>query len=96
MRYGIKAINSAYPNIRFKVLGVLYRNADSVPITKIVECNNALKNASAYVGAEFIDGYGINAVNSGTFLYDGTHPNANGKARIAETLARSIHEVWYE
>ena len=96
LRYGIKAINSAYPNIRFKVLGVLYRNADSVPITKIVECNNALKNASAYVGAEFIDGYGINAGNSGTFLYDGTHPNANGKARIAETLARSIHEVWYE
>ena len=96
LRYGIKAINSAYPNIRFKVLGVLYRNADSVPITKIVECNNALKNASAYVGAEFIDGYGINAGNSGTFLYDGTHPNANGKVRIAETLARSIHEVWYD
>ena len=96
LRYGIKAINSAYPNIRFKVLGVLYRNADSVSMTKIVECNEALRAAAAYVGAEFVGGYGINAGNSGTFLYDGTHPNANGNARIAETLARSIHEVWYE
>ena len=96
LRYGIKAINSAYPNIRFKVLGVVYRSADAVTPAEIVECNEALRAAAAYVGAEFVDGYGINAGNSGTFLYDGTHPNANGKARIAETLARSIHEVWYE
>ena len=95
LRYGIKAINSAYPNIRFKVLGVLYRNADSVPMTKIVECNNALKNAAAYVGAEFIDGYGINEGNRSTYLYDGTHPNGEGKQRIAETLARNIHDIWY-
>mgnify|MGYP002405009800 CR=1 FL=1 len=96
LRYGIKAINGKYPNIRFKVLGVVYRSADAVTPAKIVECNEALRAAAAYVGAEFVDGYGINAGNSGTFLYDGTHPNANGKARIAETLARSIHEVWYE
>ena len=95
LRYGIKAINSAYPNIRFKVLGVLYRNADSVPMTKIVECNNALKNAAAYVGAEFIDGYGINEGNRSAYLYDGTHPNGEGKQRIAETLARNIHDIWY-
>ena len=96
LRYGIKAINGKYPNIRFKVLGVVYRSADAVTPAKIVECNEALRAAAAYVGAEFVDGYGINAGNSGTFLYDGTHPNANGKARIAETLARNIHEVWYE
>lgn len=96
LRYGIKAINGKYPNIRFKVLGVVYRSADAVTTAKIVECNEALRAGAAYVGAEFVDGYGINAGNSGTFLYDGTHPNANGKARIAETLARSIHEVWYE
>lgn len=95
LRYGIKTINSAYPNIRFKVLGVLYRNADSVPVTKIVECNNALKDAAAYVGAEFIGGYGINEGNRSTFLYDGTHPNGEGKQRIAETLARNIHDIWY-
>lgn len=96
LRYGIKTINGKYPNIRFKVLGVVYRSADAVTPAEIVECNEALRAAAAYVGAEFVDGYGINAGNSGTFLYDGTHPNANGKARIAETLARSIHEVWYE
>ena len=96
LRYGIKAINGKYPNIRFKVLGVVYRSADAVTPAKIVECNEALRSAAAYVGAEFVDGYGINAGNSGTFLYDGTHPNANGKVRIAETLARSIHEVWYD
>ena len=95
LRYGIKAINSAYPNIRFKVLGVLYRNADSVSMTKIVECNNALKDAAAYVGAEFIDGYGVNEGNRSTYLYDGTHPNGEGKQRIAETLARNIHDIWY-
>lgn len=95
LRYGIKAINSAYPNIRFKVLGLLYRNADSVSMAKIVECNNALKDAAAYVGAEFIDGYGINEGNRSTYLYDGTHPNGEGKQRIAETLARNIHDIWY-
>lgn len=95
LRYGIKAINSAYPNIRFKVLGVVYRSSDAVTPAEIVECNEALRAAAAYVGAEFIDGYGINAGNSGTFLYDGTHPNANGKVRIAETLARNIHDIWY-
>ena len=96
LRYGIKTINGKYPNIRFKVLGVVYRSDDAVTPAKIVECNEALRAAAAYVGAEFVDGYGINAGNSGTFLYDGTHPNANGKVRIAETLARSIHEVWYD
>lgn len=95
LRYGIKAINSAYPNIRFKVLGLLYRNADSVSMAKIVECNNALKDAAAYVGAEFIDGYGVNEGNRSTYLYDGTHPNGEGKQRIAETLARNIHDIWY-
>lgn len=95
LRYGIKTINGAYPNIRFKVLGILYRSADAVAPAKIVECNKTLRDAAAYVGAEFVDGYGVNAGNYGTFLYDGTHPNAEGKRRIAETLARSIHDVWY-
>lgn len=95
LRYGIKAINSAYPNIRFKVLGVLYGNSDSMSMTKIVECNNALKNAAAYVGAEFVDGYGINEGNQSTYLYDGMHPNGEGKQRIAETLARNIRDIWY-
>lgn len=95
LRYGIKAINGKYPNIRFKVLGLLYRNADATPAAKIVECNNALREAANYMGAEYVDGYGINGGNHSTFLYDGTHPNAAGKARIAETLAQTIHAVRY-
>lgn len=95
LRYGIKAISTQYPNIRFFVLGLIYRNADSVPVSKIVECNQALKAAADYVGAEYVAGYGINEGNRETFLYDGTHPNGAGKQRIAETLARRIHDVTY-
>ena len=95
LRYGIKAINTQYPNIRFIVLGLIYRNADSVPVAKIVECNQALNAAADYVGAEYVAGYGINEGNRETFLYDGTHPNGAGKQRIAETLARRIHDVTY-
>ena len=95
LRYGIKAISTQYPNIRFFVLGLIYRNADSVPVAKIVECNQALNAAADYVGAEYVAGYGINEGNRETFLYDGTHPNGAGKQRIAETLARRIHDVTY-
>ena len=95
LRYGIKTISAKYPNIRFMVLAVLNRGADSVPLKTIWECNNALKSAADYMGAEFVDGYGINEGNRGTFLYDGTHPNAAGKQRIAETVARHILAVDY-
>ncbi len=95
LRYGIKTISAKYPNIRFMVLAVLNRGADSVPLKTILECNKALKSAADYMGAEFVDGYGINEGNRGTFLYDGTHPNAAGKQRIAETVARHILAVDY-
>ena len=95
LRYGIKTISAKYPNIRFMVLAVLNRGADSVPLKTILECNDALKSAADYMGAEFVDGYGINEGNRGTFLYDGTHPNAAGKQRIAETVARRIIAVNY-
>lgn len=94
LRYGIERVNSKYPNIKFKVCGILYRFSDGISISDIVEWNNGIKKACTYVGAEYVDmACGINKGNYSEFLYDGTHPNANGKEAIAKTLAKTIINI---
>ena len=94
LRYGIEKVNSKYPNIKFKVCGILYRFADGISISDIVEWNNGIKKACISVGAEYIDmSCGINKGNYSNFLYDGTHPNANGKEAIAKALAKTIINI---
>lgn len=94
LRYGIERINSKYPNIKFKVCGILYRFSDGISISDIVEWNEGIKKACVSVGAEYVDmSCGINGGNRTSFLYDGTHPNANGKEAIAKTLAKTIINI---
>lgn len=93
LRYGIKTIAAAYPSIKFMVLGILYRNADSVNVKTISEWNEGLRKAAEMMGAEYIPMIGINAGNSGTYLYDGTHPNAAGKESIAKSVAKHIINI---
>lgn len=93
LRYGIKTIAAAYPSIKFMVLGILYRNADSVNVKTISEWNEGLRKAAEMMGAEYIPMIGINAGNSGTYLYDGTHPNAAGKETIAKSVAKHIINI---
>ena len=94
LRYGIERINSKYPNIKFKVCGILYRFSDGISISDIVEWNEGIKKACVSVGAEYVDmSCGINGGNRTSFLYDGTHPNANGKEAIAKALAKTIINI---
>lgn len=93
LRYGIKTIAAAYPSIKFMVLGILYRNADSVDVKNISEWNDGLRKAAEMMGAEYIPMVGINAGNHGTYLYDGTHPNAAGKDIIAKSVAKHIIDI---
>ncbi len=90
LRYGIKTIAAAYPTITFYVLGILYRSADSVDVKTISAWNEGLRKAAEMMGAEYVPMIGINAGNSSTYLYDGTHPNAAGKMAIAKSIARRI------
>nr|DAF53571.1 MAG TPA: hydrolase [Podoviridae sp. ctIi724] len=93
LRYGIKTIAAAYPNIKFMVLGILYRNADSVDVKTISEWNDGLRKTAEMMGAEYVPMIGINVGNSGTYLYDGTHPNAVGKEAIAKCVAKHIINI---
>lgn len=93
LRYGIKTIAAAYPSIKFMVLGILYRNADSVNVKTISAWNEGLRKAAEMMGAEYTPMVGINAGNHGTYLYDGTHPNAAGKETIAKSVAKHIINI---
>lgn len=93
LRYGIKTIAAAYPSIKFMVLGILYRSADGVNVKTMSDWNDGLRKAAEMMGAEYVPMIGISAGNSGTYLYDGTHPNAAGKEAIAKSVAKHIINI---
>ncbi|MGM9834349.1 MAG: SGNH/GDSL hydrolase family protein [Bacilli bacterium] len=62
--------------------------------TSIISANEQLKKTCYEEGVRFVDLFGemeINQANRTTFLYDRTHPNANGKERYSECLAKHIY-----
>ena len=76
------------------ICGVMYRYADGCMPTHIIPVNEILKEACASIGIPFVDLFeemGVNNTNRTTFLYDGTHPNANGKERYVECLRKHIY-----
>lgn len=94
LKYAIEKIHSVYPKVKIVVCGIIYRNADSVSVSDIIGSNKQLKETCYTEGVRFVDLFGemeVNATNKTTFLYDGTHPNADGKQRYAECLARYIY-----
>ena len=94
LRYGIETVNAVYPNIKFMVMGILYRYADGIDMKSVSEWNEKMRLACDMVGAMFVPmDCGINKGNKDEYLYDGTHPNAAGKAAIAKTVAKHIVDV---
>ena len=96
LRYAIKTISSAYPKVKFKVLGIIYRHADGVDNSTIVEWNNKIKLACEYMGAEYVDIRslcGINEGNYSTYSYDGTHLKGAGKDVYAKGFASTIINI---
>lgn len=96
LRYAIKTISSAYPKIKFKVLGIIYRHADNVDNSTIIEWNNKIKLACEYMGAEYVDIRslcGINEGNYSNYSYDGTHLKGAGKDAYAKGFASTIINI---
>ena len=94
LRYGIKTITAIYPNIKFMVMGILYRWEDGVNMRTVAEWNEKLRFACDMCGATFVPmDCGINEGNRSTFLYDGTHPNEQGKIAVAKTVAKKIINI---
>lgn len=96
LRYAIKTISSAYPKIKFKVLNIIYRHADGIDNSSIVEWNNKIKLACEYMGAEYVDIRslcGINEGNYSSYSYDGTHLKGAGKDAYAKGFASTIVNI---
>ena len=96
LRYAIKTISNAYPKIKFKVLGIIYRYADGINNSTIIEWNKKIKDACEYMGAEYVDIRslcGINEGNYSNYSYDGTHLKGAGKDAYAKGFASTIINI---
>ena len=93
LKYAVQTILTAYPTIEIVVCGIIYRYADSVSASEIIGANEAIRASCEAMGVPFaplFDNMGVNVWNRNSFLYDGTHPNANGKERYADTLKKLL------
>lgn len=91
LKYAVQAILTAHPTIEIVVCGIIYRYVDGVSASEIIAANEAIRATCESIGVPFIplfDNMGVNAWNRTSFLYDGTHPNANGKERYADVIRR--------
>ena len=94
LKYAVNTILAKYPQMRIVICGVIYRYADACMPTDLIPVNTVLKETCASIGIPFVDLFeemGVNTTNRTTFLYDGTHPNANGKERYVECLRKHIY-----
>lgn len=93
LKYAVNKILSAYPQMKIVICGIIFRYADNPSVSKIIGANEIIKECCYQNGTPFVDLFGemgINTANRTTFLYDGTHPNVNGKIRYAECLVKHI------
>lgn len=93
LKYAINTILDVYPQMKIIICGVMYRYSDKVMVSSIIPVNKVLKDACHDIGIPFVDllgEMGLNEKNKDYFLSDGTHPNANGKRRYAQCLAKYI------
>ena len=40
LKYGIEKIHSVYPAVKIVICGIIYRNADGVPVSNIISAND--------------------------------------------------------
>lgn len=93
LKYAVQTILTAYPSVEIVVCGIIYRYADNPPVSAIIAANKTIKSTCENMGIPFVplfDNMGVNEWNRTSFLYDGTHPNANGKERYTDTLIRIL------
>jgi len=93
LRYAVQTIQTAYPTIEIVVCGIIYRYADSPSVAAIIAANEAIRATCESIGVPFVplfENMGVNQWNRAAFLYDGTHPNAAGKERYADTVQRCL------
>lgn len=97
LRYSIKKILTAFPKIKIFVSLPLYRTWNGVGAETykntlektLPEYDSAMKTVAEEHNLPTIDGYkrlGINAINSGAYLSDGTHLNDFGRRQFGELI----------
>lgn len=97
LRYSIKKLLAAFPKIKIFVSLPLYRTWSGVGAETykntlektLPEYDSAMKTVAEEHNLPTIDGYkrlGINAINSGAYLSDGTHLNDFGRKQFGELI----------
>ena len=93
LKYAVQTIHATYPTIEIVVCGIIYRYADNPSMSAIIAANDAIRATCESIGVPFVplfENMGVNEWNRTAFLYDGTHPNAAGKERYADTVKRLL------
>ena len=93
LKYAVQTIHATYPTIEIVVCGIIYRHADNPSMSAIIAANDAIRATCESIGIPFVplfENMGVNEWNRTAFLYDGTHPNAAGKERYADTVKRLL------
>ena len=93
LKYAVQTIHATYPTIEIVVCGIIYRHADNPSMSAIIAANDAIRATCESIGVPFVpllENMGVNEWNRTAFLYDGTHPNAAGKKRYADTVKRLL------
>ena len=91
--YAIQKLSETYPKIEIIVCGIIFRWADQVSNDAIISTNKIIQSLCEKYGikyANLFSNMGVNIYNRTNFLYDGTHPNANGKERYANILKQLV------
>lgn len=97
LRYSIKKLLTAFPKIKIFISLPLYRTWNGVGAETyknslektLPEYDSAMKMAAEEYNLPTIDGHkrlGINAINAGAYLSDGTHLNDFGRRQFGELI----------
>lgn len=97
LRYSIKKLLTAFPKIKIFVSLPIYRTWDGVGAETyknslektLPDYDSAMKTAAEEYNLPTVDGYkllGINIINSGAYLSDGTHLNNYGRKQFGEFI----------
>lgn len=101
LRYSIRKLLTAYPELKIYISLPLYRMWDSVGAEtytnslgkKLSEYNAAIETVAAEFNLPVIDGYGrlgINALNDSAYSTDGTHLSDHGRRAFGELIGGNL------
>lgn len=101
LTYSIRKLLGAYPNLKIYVSTPLFRTFNIVGAEtyqnslgkKLIEYVNMMASTAQSLCLPVIDGYrelGINILNSGSFLSDGTHLNDRGRGAFGRYIGNKL------